>query len=261
MDLMLTSSAVIALSAPRAVFLALVGIAAGIFNGVAGGGTLLTFPALLAVGVPALTANITSAVGIVPSYLGSITGFRRELIGQWPRVRSLLVALLLGGGLGASLLLTTPATSFRSIVPWLVLGATLLFALQPLVVKLLQDLRADHPSRRILLQVGTFLIAVYGGYFGAAMGVMMLAVFGIALTESLVRVNSLRAVCSVIVCLLVAVIFLLHGQVAWLPAALIAGGTLIGGWIGATVARRLPPIALRIIVVVIGTATALSLLA
>jgi len=250
----------VALSAPKAVFLLAVGIAAGIFNGVAGGGTLLTFPALLAVGLPALTANITSAVGIVPSYVGSISGFRRELEGQWPRVRSLVPALVVGGASGAILLLTTPAASFRSVVPWLVLGATALFALQPLVARSLDHLGPDHPSRALLLQAGTLLIAVYGGYFGAAMGVMMLAVFGIALTEPLLRVNGLRAVCSVVLCALVAAIFLIHGQVAWLPAALIAAGTLVGGWAGATVARSLPSAVLRAIVVVVGTATALVLL-
>jgi uncharacterized membrane protein YfcA len=110
-----------------------------------------------------------------------------------------------------------------------------------------------------MLQGGTLLIAIYGGYFGAAMGVMMLAVFGIALTEPLARVNGLRAACSVALCTLVAVIFLLHGSVWWLPAGLIAVGTLLGGWAGATVSRRLPAPALRVIVVVVGLATSVVL--
>jgi uncharacterized membrane protein YfcA len=254
------TSAVLALSAPQAIFLFLVGIAAGVFNGVAGGGTLLAFPALLAVGVPALTANITCSVGVVPSYLGSIRGFRTELVGQAARVRSLLPALLLGGATGATLLLSTPASSFRSVVPWLVLGATALFALQPLVVDSLSHLHENHPSRRILLQGGTVAISIYGGYFGAAAGVMMLAVFGIALTESLHRLTGLRVVCSEIINVLVAAIFILHGHVAWMPAAMLALGCLLGGWAGATVARRLPPAALRVVVVVVGATTGLVLL-
>ena len=255
-----TVGSLLALSAPRSIFLLLVGVAAGIFNGVAGGGTLLTFPALLAVGVPALGANITSAVGIVPSYVGSIAGFRRELMGQKTRFLRLLPALLIGGTLGAVLLLTTPANSFRSVVPWLVLGATALFALQPLLVGRLEHLHAEHPTRALMLQGGTFIIAIYGGYFGAAMGVMMLAIFGIAITEPLARINGLRAVCSVALCALVALIFLVHGTVWWLPAGLLALGTLLGGWAGATVARRLPAAALRVIVIVVGLATSIVLL-
>src|ERR1035438_4558710 len=188
------------MTGPKGILLVLVGVAAGIFNGVAGGGTLLTFPALLALGVPALNANITSAVGIVPSYVGGVAGFRAELGGQWSKIRSLLPVTLLGGSAGAILLLTTPAASFRSVVPWLVGLATVLFAVQPLIVAALSSLHENHPTRRILLQAGTLLIALYGGYFGAGMGVMMLAVFGIALTDALVRINGMRTVLSIVLC-------------------------------------------------------------
>ena len=235
------------------------GVAAGVFNGVAGGGTLLVFPALLAVGLPAISANISATVGIVPSYLGGIAGFRSELGGQWPRIRSLLAPVLVGGALGSILLLTTPASSFRAIVPWLVALATVLFALQPLLVRRLSHLHAEHRARRVLLLGGSFAIAVYGGYFGAAMGVMLLALFGVALLEPLGRINGIRSVLSVLVSALSAAIFILHGHVAWAAAASVALGTALGGWGGARLALRLRPAVFRSVVVVVGAATAIAL--
>jgi uncharacterized membrane protein YfcA len=252
---------VAALGAWQLLGLMAVGVAAGVFNGVAGGGTLLTFPALLAVGLPALSANITSTVGVVPSYLGSALGFRSELAEQRSRIRRLLPAVLLGAAGGALLLLSTPAGSFRSIVPWLVGGATLLFAVQPLLVRWLSGLHEDHPSRKVMLQLGSFIVAVYGGYFGAAMGVMMLALYGLALTEQLTRVNALRSMLSIVVSSLAALVFIVHGQVDWAAAGAIALGTALGGWAGATVARRLAPAVVRGVVVAIGTATTIVLLA
>jgi len=256
---MVHSAPALVLTGPKGLVLVLVGMAAGVFNGIAGGGTLLTFPALLALGVPALNANITSAVGIVPSYLGGVAGFRSELAGQWPKVRSLLPTTLCGGTAGAILLLTTSPESFRSIVPWLVGFATVLFAVQPVLVRALSSLHETHPTRRMLLQVGTAAIAVYGGYFGAGMGVMMLAVFGITMTESLLRINGLRTVLSIVLSALVALIFITSGNVLWAAAGCLAVGTLFGGWAGASVARWLPPPALRAVVVVVGTATTVSL--
>jgi len=252
--------ATLALTVPKALILIGVGVAAGVFNGVAGGGTLLTFPTLLALGVPALTANVTSAVGVLPSYLGGIAGFRVEIAGQRSAIRRLLPASLLGGALGAVALLTTPASSFREIVPWLVAFATLLFALQPLLLHALRHVAHDHPTRRLFLQAGTGLTALYGGYFGAGMGIMLLAVFGLALAATMAELGGLRSVISILVNGLAAAIFIFVGHIDWAAAACIATGTLLGGWAGASAARRLPVPALRAVVVIIGTATTITLL-
>ncbi len=256
-----TVTATLVLTWGKAGILLAVGVAAGIFNGVAGGGTLLAFPTLLALGVPALTANLTSAVGVVPSYVGGVAGFRSEIKDLRHQIRRLLPAIILGGAAGSLLLLTTPATSFRSIVPWLVGLATVLFAAQPLVAKAMRSIGHDHPTRRLLLQIGTAATAVYGGYFGAGMGVMLLAVFGIALVDSLAHLSGLRSITSVIVNGLAALIFVFSGHVLWLPALCLALGTLAGGWAGATWARTLPVPVLRIIVVAVGTATTIVLFA
>jgi uncharacterized membrane protein YfcA len=199
-------------------------------------------------------------VGIVPSYLGGIHGFRSELTGQQPRIRRLLPVALVGSCTGAILLLTTPEASFRQIAPWLVGLATILFALQPLIVRSLSSLHDQHPTRRILIQVGTFAVAIYGGYFGAGMGIMLLAVLSIGITEKLVRLNALRSALSIIICLISATIFAIHGHVVWPAALAIAFGTLLGGAIGARIARFLPAPWLRLIVVGFGTATTVGLL-
>lgn len=249
----------VALTASKAVIVFLVGIAAGIFNGVAGGGTLLTFPALLAVGLPALSANITSTVGVLPSYVGSIAGFRAQISAVGRVVVRLIPAAVFGGAIGALLLVNTPATSFRSIVPWLVAVATVLFALQPMLARRMVDLAHDHPTRRILLQVGTFAISIYGGYFGAAMGVMMLALYGVCLIASLTEIGGLRSILSLVVNALAAAIFIVGGHVAWGFAGVLAAGTLLGGWTGARVALKLPAPLFRATVIVIGAITTVVL--
>lgn len=250
----------VTLTVSKAVIVFVVGVLAGIFNGVAGGGTLLTFPALLAVGLPALSANITSTVGVLPSYLGSIAGFKAQIKAVGTTITQLIPAALLGGALGAVLLLTTPAASFRSLVPWLVGLATVLFALQPMLARRMATLRHDHPSRRILLQVGTFAISIYGGYFGAAMGVMMLALFGVCLLASLAEIGGLRSILSLLVNALAAAIFIIGGHVAWGFAGILAAGTLLGGWTGARAALKMPAPLFRATVVVIGAVTTIVLL-
>jgi uncharacterized membrane protein YfcA len=251
----------LALSGLDAAALVVIGLAAGIFNGVAGGGQLLIFPALLAMGIPALSANVTSTVGIVPSYVGGVVGFRRQLEGQGRRLRSLLPWALVGAATGAILLLVTPAGSFRSLVPWLVLLATVLFAVQPLIVRLVSQVSVDHASRRALLFGGTFVVAVYGGYFGAAMGVMMLALYGLALVESLATTNGIRSVLSILIGTLSAVIFIIHGEVVWLAAGALAVGCALGGFAGARLALWLPVPVLRGVIVLVGMTTGLVLLA
>src|ERR1019366_8460559 len=148
----------------REAIVLVVGVVAGIANGIAGGGTLFTFPVLLALGLPALTANVTSSVGVLPSYVAGIAGFRERLAERRPVMVALTPVCVLGSLVGPALLLGgTPAT-FRSIVPWLIGVATLAFAAQPIVMRAVAHVPHDHPTRRMLLQVGTFAIAVYGGY-------------------------------------------------------------------------------------------------
>ena len=256
---MVVNSLAFVMTYPKALAFLAAGIAAGIFNAIAGGGTLITFPVLLAFGVPALSANITSSVGNVPSYVGGIHGFRSELKNQGRRIRRLIPAALLGSLCGALLLLTTPATQFRSVAPWLVAFATVLFGVQPLFIKFVSSLHDDHPTRKAFVQIGTFTVAIYGGYFGAGLGIMLLAILGLGLTETLIRINGLRAVLSIVICSLSATVFILHGSVFWLIALCLAIGTLIGGGAGAQLAKILPTLWLRIVVIAVGTVTTIGL--
>ena len=245
--------------ASHAVLIVLAGVGAGIFNGVAGGGSLISFPVLLALGYPALTANITNTIGIWPGYVASAAGFRSEIGDQRRRLLRLTPVGLAGGTAGALLLLTTSSTTFERVVPWLVLGAAALFAAQPLLRRAL-DRDAPPRTRPVLLVVGVFAASVYGGYFGAAMGVMFLAVLGLALPVSLAHTSGLRAVLSMIVNGMAAVVFLIHGGLAWEAVGFLALGSLVGGFAGARLALALPAPALRVVVVVVGVGTAVKLL-
>ncbi len=248
------------MSATHAFVIALAGVAAGIFNGVAGGGSLISFPVLLALGYPALTANITNTVGIWPGYLASAAGYRSEIGDQAGRLVRLTPVALAGGVAGALLLLTTSTATFDDVVPWLVLGAAALFAAQPPLRRAL-DRGSAHPrTRPVLLVIGVFAASVYGGYFGAAMGVMFLAILGLALPVSLAHTSGLRAVLSMIVNGIAAVVFLLHGGLVWEAVGLLALGSLAGGYVGARLALALPAPALRAVVVLIGVGTAVKLL-
>ncbi len=249
------------LSASHIVFLLLGGLGAGIFNGVAGGGSLISFPLLLALGYPALTANITNTVGIWPGYAGSAAGFRQEIGGQNARLVRLSPIAVLGGIAGAILLLTTSSADFKTVAPWLVLGASLLFAAQPLLRRALSGSSHAPPrTRPVLLIAGTFAAAIYGGYFGAGLGVMLLAILGLALPDSITRTSGLRTALSILVNGVAAAVFLIHGGLAWRAVGLLAIGSLFGGWIGARVALAIPAVALRVVVVAVGLATVVKLL-
>jgi len=246
-------------------FLAVAGFAAGGVNGMAGGGSLVSFPALLAVGQPALAANVTSAVGIWPGYLGGVLGFRSEVSSQTDRVRSLLPATLAGGVAGAVLLLTTPSAAFTALAPFLILGACGLFAAQPALAARLEA-QAGHTEGesggrpRAAAQVFTFLAAVYGAYFGAGLGVVLLAVLGILLPDRLARTNGLRGVLSLVTNTVAALIFIAVAPVAWEAVACMAGASLVGGYTGARVSRRIPTALLRGLVITTGLVAAGRLL-
>ena len=252
-------AAVVRLDAGRDVLLVLAGFGAGLFNGVAGGGTLISFPALLALGYPAITANVTSTIGIWPGYVGGVAGFRREIADQRHRFAVLGPITIAGAVLGAVLLLTTPSSDFTRLAPWLVLFATALFALGPLLSRWLagEDGTRERP---VGLWIGMFAAAVYGGYFGAAMGVIMLAVLGLTLPDSLARAGGIRSVLSVLANGVAAIVFIVHAHLQWGAAGLLAIGSLVGGYLGALLARRLPAPLLRVIVVGIGLATGIKLL-
>ncbi len=252
----------ISFTAFHVVLLVLAGVGAGIFNGVAGGGSLISFPVLLALGLPPLTANITNTVGIWPGYVGSAAGFRTEISDQWGQLARLSPVAVLGAVLGAVLLLTTSSADFTRIAPWLILGASLLFALQPLLSRALGD-GSHTPSRThtVLLLGGTFLASIYGGYFGAGLGVMLLAILGLCLPDSIARTSGLRTILSMLVNGVAAAVFLIHGGLVWEAVGLLAVGSLFGGWVGARVALSISPNLLRIVVILVGLGTAAKLFA
>jgi len=243
----------------RDLLLALAGLGAGLFNGIAGGGTLISFPALLAFGYPALMANVTSTVGIWSGYVGGVAGFRREVLDQRDRFSLLAPLTVVGAAGGAVLLLTTPSSAFGRLAPWLVLFSTALFALGPLLARLLAH---EHPKSRrpVLLAGGVLVTAVYGGYFGAAMGVLTLAVLGVALPDTLPRAGGIRSVLAVLANGVAALVFIVHGHLQWGAAGMLAIGALVGGYLGAALTRTLPAGLLRVVVVAIGLATGVRLL-
>ena len=236
------------------------GFGAGLFNGVAGGGTMLSFPTLLALGIPPITANISSTIGILPGYLTSIHGFRQEIGRQRHHLKRLCIPAVLGGLTGAIALLTTSPQVFKVLVVVLVGLATGLFALQPLLAKAIGQ-RTTKVEHRTAVIVGVAITSLYGGYFGAGMGIMLLVVFGLTLPISLAESSGLRSVLSITVNALAAIIFLVRGTPNWVAVACLAPGSLVGGFVGAHVAKRLPVIWLRVVVVAIGCLTTVLLAA
>lgn len=234
---------------------------AGAVNAVAGGGTLLSFPALLLLGFPALTANVTSTLGLLPGYAGGSLAYRAELSIQRDRVRFLGPISVVGAVVGAILLTRTSNRVFASIVPWLILLACALLLVQPLVTARVRSSRpAREQHRSPVLAVTQFLGGVYGAFFGAGLGVMMLAVLGLFIRDDLQRINALKGMMSLIINVVAAIYFAFFGPVSWLAVAVMMPMSAVGGFLGVTVARRLPPVVLRTLVVALGVAFALHLL-
>ncbi len=241
--------------------IAVAGLAAGAVNAVAGGGSLISFPALLAIGLPSVTANVTNTVALFPGYLGSVLGGRQELVGQGPRIRSLAVVSVVGAIGGAVLLLTTPGDVFRRVVPFLILLACALLLAQPRLARAVQARgSAGAAQHGLVLQAAALLAAVYGAYFGAGLGVMLLGVLGVFLAERLQRVNALKNVLSLVINSVALLAFGLFGPVAWGAVLVVAVASLVGGYLGARVARRIPSTVLRALVVVYGVGVAVVLL-
>jgi uncharacterized membrane protein YfcA len=238
------------------VLVTLAGVAAGTINAVVGSGTLITFPTLLAFGVPPVTANVSNTVGLVPGSMSGVFGYRRELAGQRARVLRLGSASLLGGITGALLLLWLPSSAFDTIVPALIALGVVLVVLGPRIqrsVAARADSRGGIPDHGVWWVWPAVTVAgVYGGYFGAAQGVLLMAILGIGVVDSMQRHTATKNVLALLVNAVAAIVFIAVADIDWLVAGLIALGSVVGGQIGAGVGRRLPPALLRAVIAVVG---------
>jgi len=258
------------------------GLAAGTINTVVGSGTLITFPTLLGFGFPPVLANVSNNVGLVPGVLSGIYGYRKELAGQRARVLRLGLASLLGGLVGAILLLVLPQSAFKAIVPALIALALVMIVAQPWLARQVAARQRNRLGTDRLdsgrlgtggqpasgLELGgpvvwvlVFLMGIYGGYFGAAQGILLIGLFGITFSDSMQRINAVKNVLACIVNAVAAVVFIAATHVDWTAAGLIAAGSIIGGQVGARVGRRLPPLAMRAVIVCVGVAALIRLLA
>lgn len=232
-----------------------VGFVAGNVNTIVGSGSLVTFPTLLALGYPALMANVTNTIGLTPGSVSGSVGYRRELAGQRRRAVRLAVIAAVGGAFGAGLLLWLPASAFERIVPVLILVACGLVIVQPQLSAFVRArATAPHEDRGLnpLLPLVVTGTSIYGGYFGAAQGVILMAVLGVLVDDDLQRLNALKNVLTSVVNLTAAVIFALTTAVAWDAALLLAVGSILGGQSGARIGRRINPTALRAAIVTVG---------
>jgi uncharacterized membrane protein YfcA len=256
-----TPLAVAGLDAADIALLVVAGLVAGAVNAAAGGGSLISFPALLAVGYPSITANVTNAVALLPGYAGGSLAYRRELEGQRPRVVALGVTTAAGALVGAALLLVTSQDVFDVIVPFLILAGCALLAAQPFISRHLRPPASGvHAHRSVALHAGTFAAAVYGGYFGAGLGIMLLAVLALSLDDDLHRLNALKGVLSLVVSVASVAYFAAFGPVEWAAAGVMAVAAFAGGHLGVALARKLRPELLRALVVAFGVVVALWLL-
>lgn len=236
----------------EALLVGLAGVGAGTINVVVGSGTLITFPALLAVGYSPVVANVSNSLGLVPGSVAGAIGYRRELSGQRARVNRLVPASVLGAITGAILLLALPDEAFRAIVPVFIVAAIVVIALQPRVSRWVMRHRPHGAEQARWLVVVVFATGIYGGYFGAAQGIILMAIMGVAIPDDLQRLNGLKNVLAGAVNLVAGLIFAAVADVAWGPVALIAVGSTLGGVLGARYGRRLSPAALRAVIVAVG---------
>jgi uncharacterized protein len=247
------------LSVETVVLLVAAGFLAGALNAAAGGGSLISFPALIAVGYPPLTANVTNNIAVAPGYVTGATGYRRELRGQGHRILPLTVASAIGSLVGVGLILLSSQSAFESIVPFLVLAACVLLAFQPAITRRLEEHSGDRNRPGSGVLAGQALAAVYGGYFSAALGVVVLAVLGLAFDDTLQRLNALKALLQLIIGAVSAVGFALVTPVAWTAVAVVAPASVVGGEVGARLARGVSDRALRVGIVTYGVACAVWL--
>jgi uncharacterized protein len=234
---------------------------AGAVNAVAGGGSLISFPALLAIGYPSVAANVTNAVAVLPGYVGGSLAYRHELEGQRRRVAALGATSVVGAIFGAWLLIATPGEVFERVVPFLILFSCALLAVEPAISRRLSPTSRERPAHRSLgLHAGQLATSVYGGYFGAGLGILLLAVLGLRLRDDLHRLNALKGVLSLIVGAASVAYFALFGPVGWSPAAIMVVTSLLGGQVGVSLVRRVSPAMLRWVVVAFGVGVSAVLL-
>jgi uncharacterized membrane protein YfcA len=238
------------------------GFAAGAINAIAGGGSLVSFPALVASGLPTLSANVTNTVAVWPGYLGGTVGYRRELTDQRERAVALGVTSVIGAAIGSVVLLVTDDELFDLVVPFLVVLSAALVACQPKAADLVRRRAGSAPTSGQLgwwTHLSVFLAAAYGAYFGGGLGVILLAVLGIFVHDSLQRLNALKSLLSLVINSLALAVFALFGPVDWRSVAVIAPASLLGGYVGARLARRVPANLLRGLIVVLGFVVAVWL--
>lgn len=250
------------MSVTQMILIAIAGVGAGAINSLVGSGTLITFPTLVALGFPPVTATMSNAIGLVAGGVSGTWGYRKELSGQWRRLRWQIPASVLGAGIGSFLLLHLPEKVFTRIVPVLLIGALILVVTGPRIQAYARRRAeaaghsAEHvsTSRMVALVLGTFAVGIYGGYFTAAQGILLIGVMGALLPEDVQRMNAAKNLLSLLVNIVAAISYTLvaFDRISWSAAALIAGGSLIGGWLGAHYGRRLSPGALRAVIVVVG---------
>jgi uncharacterized membrane protein YfcA len=249
-------------SPSHVLLIGLAGFAAGVINALVGSGTLITFPTLVALGYPPVTSTMSNAVGLVAGSISGTWGYRAELRGQWDRLRWQIPASLAGAVLGAFLLLHLPPTVFARVVPVLLVLALVLVVIGPRIQSWARR-RAEEagrspehitPARKAVLVLGTFGIGVYGGYFTAAQGILLVGVMGALLPESVQRMNAAKNLLTLVVNVVAAVSYTLvaFDRISWPVAGIIAASSLVGGWVGARYGRRLSPNALRSTIVVVG---------
>jgi uncharacterized membrane protein YfcA len=249
------------LSIGEVVAIALAGLAAGAINTLVGSGTLITFPVLLAFGYAPVTANVSNTIGLVPGSVSGAIGYRRELAGQRRRAMRLGSMSLAGGITGAVLLLVLPASAFKAIVPVFIAIALVLTVLQPRLSASLLRREIDlEQGGSLFTPVAVYLTGVYGGYFGAAQGILLLAILGVALAQSLQRTNALKNVLAGLTNGVAGLYFVFAAHVDWAPAGIIALTSIVGAQLGARYGRRLPPEALRVVIVVVGVFAIVRLL-
>jgi uncharacterized protein len=243
------------------VAIAAAGLAAGAINTLVGSGTLITFPVLLAFGYAPVTANVSNTIGLVPGSVSGAIGYRRELAGQRRRAMRLGAMSLAGGTTGAVLLLALPSSAFKDIVPVFIAIALVLTVLQPRLARWLLKREIDLEHRgSALVAMAIYLTGVYGGYFGAAQGILLLAILGVALAQDLHRTNALKNVLAGLTNGVAGVYFVFAAHVDWGPGAIIAGTSIVGAQLGARYGRRLPADALRAIIVCVGVFAIVRLL-
>ena len=238
----------------EAVMLVLTGIVAGTMNSIIGSGGLITFPALLAFGYSPLVANMTNNMGVLPGALSSAYAYRRELKTQWSRIVPLAALSLVGGFGGAILLLVLPAAAFKKIVPVLIAVALVLIILQPRLQRRIAQRESTHRRHLITRDGGIFLTGIYGGYFGAAQGILLMSILGAVIDESIHKLNSIKIMLALSANTAAAIVFVFRGGIAWEAAGAIAAGSIIGGQIGAHIGRRLPIPVYRGFIVLVGLA-------